>query len=92
MFGEALHKTVFDKAAAYLFHLVQNHPFNDGNKRTGALTAIIFLELNGVNVTFAEDEYEDFVVEVAKGKRNKAEIAYFLQHGEVIVFSTQDES
>ena len=36
MFGEYLHKTIFDKASAYLFHIVQNHPFNDGNKKTGA--------------------------------------------------------
>jgi len=49
-FGEYLHKTIYDKAAAYLFHLVQNHPFLDGNKRTGAFTAILFLEENGVQI------------------------------------------
>lgn len=43
-FGDVyLHTSLFEMAAAYLFHLVQNHPFNDGNKRTGAVTAIIFL-------------------------------------------------
>jgi death-on-curing protein len=51
MFGEYLHKTIYDKAAAYLFHIVQNHPFNDGNKRTGALTTILFLEENGIKVS-----------------------------------------
>ena len=34
--GEFLHEDLFEKAAAYLFHIVQNHPFMDGNKRTGA--------------------------------------------------------
>src|SRR5437868_3216915 len=70
MFGEYLHKTIYDKAAAYLFHLVQNHPFYDGNKRTGALTAILFLEENGVEITFSDDDYEDFVLEIAQGNKN----------------------
>lgn len=81
MFGEYLHKTIYDKAAAYLFHIVQNHPFNDGNKRTGALTTILFLEENGVKIAFSDHDYEEFVVSVAQGQKNKEEIAYFLKHG-----------
>lgn len=81
MFGEYLHKTIYDKAAAYLFHMVQNHPFNDGNKRTGALTTILFLEENGIKITFSDHDYEEFVVSVAQGQKNKKEIAYFLKHG-----------
>lgn len=81
MFGEHLHKTIYDKAAAYLFHIVQNHPFNDGNKRTGALTTILFLEENGIKIVFTDDDYEEFVVAVAQGDKNKEDIAYFLKHG-----------
>lgn len=81
MFGEHLHKTIYDKAAAYLFHIVQNHPFNDGNKRTGALTTILFLEENGVKIVFSDHDYEEFVVKVAQGQKKKEEIAYFLRHG-----------
>lgn len=81
MFGEYLHKTIYDKAAAYLFHIVQNHPFNDGNKRTGALTTILFLEENGVKIAFSDKGYEEFVVSVAQGQKNKERIAYFLKHG-----------
>jgi len=81
MFGEYLHKTIYDKAAAYLFHIVQNHPFNDGNKRTGALTTIFFLEENGVKIAFSDKDYEEFVVNVAQGQKSKEEIAYFLKHG-----------
>lgn len=44
-------------------------------------TAILFLELNDIKATFAEDLYEDLVVEIAKGNYNKGEIAYFLEHG-----------
>lgn len=81
MFGEYLHKTIYDKAAAYLFHIVQNHPFNDGNKRTGALTTILFLEENGIKIAFSDKNYEEFVVSVAQGEKNKEEIAYFLKLG-----------
>jgi death-on-curing protein len=43
--GEFLHRDLFEMAAAYLYHIVQNHPFIDGNKRTGAAAAIIFLSM-----------------------------------------------
>jgi death-on-curing protein len=81
MFGAHLHKTIYDKASAYLFHIVQNHPFNDGNKRTGAITTILFLEENGIEIIFTDNDFEEFVILVAQGKRNKEEISYFLEHG-----------
>ena len=80
-FGEMAYKTLYDQAAAYLYHIVMNHPFNDGNKRTGALTAILFLEENGVRINFSDKEYENLVVEVAQGKKTKEEIASFLEDG-----------
>lgn len=81
MFGEYLHKTIYDKASAYLFHIVQNHPFNDGNKRTGALTTILFLEGNGIKIVFSDRDYEELVVNVAQGQKSKEAIAYFLKYG-----------
>lgn len=80
MFGEYLHKTIYDKAAAYLFHIVQNHPFNDGNKRTGSLTAVMFLFSNGVEVNINQYDYINFVVEVAKGKKDKGQIAQYFEN------------
>lgn len=80
-FGEMTHKTIYDQAAAYLYHIVMNHPFNDGNKRTGALTAILFLEENGVRISFSDKEYENLVVEVAQGLKTKEKIASFLKNG-----------
>ena len=44
--GKDLHRTVSDKTAAYLFHLIQNHPFVDGNKRTASMVALIFFVSN----------------------------------------------
>ena len=80
-FGEMTHKTIYDKAAAYLYHIVMNHPFNDGNKRAGALTAILFLEENDAQINFSDKEYENLVVEVAQGLKTKEEIASFLKSG-----------
>ena len=48
--GEYLHADLFEMAAAYLFHIVQNHPFLDGNKRAGAVAALVFLDVNGVEI------------------------------------------
>jgi death on curing protein len=73
--GAWLHGSLEEMAAAYLFHLCQNHPFVDGNKRTGAITAIVFLLLNGLRPTFTEDELVELTLAVAAGRRTKAEAA-----------------
>src|SRR5438046_3544091 len=54
--GEFLHTSIPSMAAAYLFHLCQNHPFIDGNKRVGANAAITFLLMNNEAPTFDEEE------------------------------------
>ena len=54
-------------AAAYLFHLCQNHAFIDGNKRAGANAAITFLLMNNWEPTFTEEELVDLVLSVASG-------------------------
>src|SRR5208282_4208704 len=69
--GEYLHPTVAAMAAAYLFHITQNHPFIDGNKRTGANAAITFLLLNGYEPTFTEDELVELVLGVASSRLSK---------------------
>ncbi|HXN47465.1 MAG TPA: type II toxin-antitoxin system death-on-curing family toxin [Bryobacteraceae bacterium] len=69
--GEFLHGSVPAMAAAYLFHLCQNHPFLDGNKRAGANAAITFLLMNDWEPTFDEEELVDLVLSVASGGLNK---------------------
>ncbi len=66
-------------AAAYLFHLVQNHPFIDGNKRVGAVAANVFLFVNVIHFAPSEDEYAAFVLAVASGQIKKPAIAEFLR-------------
>ena len=58
-------------AAAYLFHLCQNHAFIDGNKRVGANAAITFLLMNNWEPTFDEEELADVVLSVASGELGK---------------------
>jgi death-on-curing protein len=77
--GQHLHTDVCEMAAAYLFHLVQNHPFIDGNKRAGAVAADVFLALNDVRLTASEDDYADLVLSVACGETSKSAAAEFIR-------------
>jgi death-on-curing protein len=81
LFGQEMYPTVFEKAAAYLYHLTCNHPFNDANKRTALGVTIIFLALNNEPMFFHIEELEWLVVEVAKGTETKERIATFLRTG-----------
>lgn len=83
-FGETyFHDNLYLMAAAYLFHLVRNHPFLDGNKRTGAVAAFDFLQINGIDLRADEDEFERLVLEVAEGKTDKEKIAEFFRQNSV---------
>jgi len=77
--GQFLHKDVFEMAAAYLYHIVQNHPFIDGNKRAGAAAAIIFLAINDVTIEADEEGIVSLTLAVAEGKAGKQEIAEFFR-------------
>jgi len=77
--GQFLHGDVFEMAAAYLFHIVQNHAVVDGNKRVGAVAALVFLLLNDRDTTATAAELESLVLAVAQGQRTKMEIAQFFR-------------
>jgi death-on-curing protein len=77
--GHYLHGDLFEMASAYLFHLVLNHPFLDGNKRVGAAAALSFLVMNGVETKIPNQALVEMVLEVAKGKMDKPAIAEFLR-------------
>lgn len=77
--GNYLHPSIPEMAAAYLFHLAENHPFLDGNKRVGAMAALVFLELNEYDFAAANDEYTRFVMQVAEGNLLKSEVSLFFQ-------------
>jgi|SRR5208282_5620659 len=73
--GKYLHKDLFEQASAYAFHICQNHPFIDGNKRTGLAAALVFLSLNGIELDDPDEELYKLMMKVANGKATKAEIA-----------------
>src|SRR5947207_15329786 len=77
--GDFLHPTIFHMAAAYGFHLCQNHPFLDGNKRTAGMVMFTFLKLNGLEPIVAEFDYYVKMMEVATGQLSKEELAVWLQ-------------
>lgn len=63
--GKYLRQSIFDKAAAYLFHLCQNHPFIDGNKQVAVVSSLTFLLMNDYEIDYNEDELENLVFSIA---------------------------
>lgn len=79
VFGTELYETLFDKAAALCRGIIADHPFVDGNKRTGIMTALIFLERNGVTAKLSNQELEDFAVQVATERLDVPAISAWLK-------------
>ena len=77
--GQFLHSTIFEMAAAYGFHLCQNHPFIDGNKRTAGMAMFTFLQLNGLEPIASEADYYATMMAVASGQIGKEELAAWAQ-------------
>lgn len=80
---EYLHESLPEMAAASLFHLVRNHPFVDGNKRTGLAAAIAFLGLNGLWLDADPGELAEQVLGVARGTSTKADLAVYVRQNVV---------
>jgi death on curing protein len=77
--GRFLHTDIYEMAGAYLFHLVRNHPFVDGNKRVGAVAALVFLDLNGLDFNAPEEDFAEMVLAVARGELAKADVTVFIR-------------
>jgi death-on-curing protein len=77
--GKYLHAGPFEMAAAYAFHIAENHPFVDGNKRTALNAAIVFLGLNGVDVVDDEGHLYDAMMGLATGELGKGQMAALLE-------------
>ena len=73
--GNYLHKDLYEQGAAYAFHICQNHPFIDGNKRTALATALVFLSLNGIELEDPNEELYDLMMDVAGKSKPKPDIA-----------------
>jgi death-on-curing protein len=77
--GQMLHADIYEMAAAYLFHIVKNHPFIDGNKRAGLATALTFLQLHNLEVIDPETKLYDITIAVAESRIGKPEVAAFFR-------------
>jgi death-on-curing protein len=74
-----LHADIYEMAAAYVFHICQNQPFIDGNKRTALASALVFLELNGTSIPDPRGKLYNAMINLATGKINKSEFAKLLR-------------
>jgi death on curing protein len=77
--GDYLHPTIFDMAAAYAFHLAENQPFVDGNKRAALGAALVFLMLNDIDVDDPEERLYEAMIEIARHSMNKKGLAELLR-------------
>jgi death-on-curing protein len=77
--GADLYPTLVDKAAALGYALIKNHPFLDGNKRTGHAAMEVFLVLNGYEIRAAVDEQEHVILQVAASEIDREEFTAWLR-------------
>lgn len=77
--GRDLYPTIFHKAASLMHSLIKNHPFVDGNKRTGIYSAMTFLELNGHRLKAGQEEVVKFALSVDLENPKIEEIAAWLK-------------
>ena len=75
--GDYLHKTIPEMAAAYAYHICQNHPFIDGNKRVALACSLVFLDINGYKFNCNDETLYDEIMGVAKGEIKKEELMLF---------------
>jgi death-on-curing protein len=77
--GVDLYPDLWTRAGALMQSLIQNHPFVDGNKRTGLVATGILLERNGYRLTAGNEQVFEFTMRVARGDANHEEIARWLK-------------
>jgi death-on-curing protein len=77
--GKFLHKTVPTMAAAYAFHICQNHPFIDGNKRVALASSLVFLDINQYTFNCKNEILYTEIMGTAKGEIKKEELIKFYE-------------
>ena len=77
--GRFLHGDLAAMAVAYLFHIAQNHPFVDGNKRAAVMAALVFLHINGIEKLPAPQALEITTRQVAAGELSKDALTQWLR-------------
>ena len=79
--GEELYPSIQAKAAQLCFGLVRNHPMLDGNKRLGTHVMLVFLALNGYELSYTQQELSDTILALASGKIDvKVFMQWIIEH------------
>ncbi len=79
VFGEYLHQDIFEMASAYGYHLCQNHPFIDGNKRVAFVVMDTFLRINGWEIAAEDRAIYSLMINLAGGQIDKSQLAQWLR-------------
>ena len=81
LFGEPIYPEVYHKAGVYLFNIISNHIFTDGNKRTGLDACILFLDFNGYQLceTVSNEILTDFILSIASGQQSLEAVQNWLK-------------
>jgi death-on-curing protein len=77
--GHYLHETIPAMAAAYAFHICQNHPFIDGNKRVALASSLVFLDINGYEFTCDDETLYNEIMNIAKSEIQKEALISFYE-------------
>lgn len=77
--GKFLHKDIFEMAAAYGFHICNNHAFIDGNKRLALVAIDVFLQINGWELIANEKDTYMTIMQLASGKLTKQELSAWIR-------------
>ena len=85
LFGEPMYKEIYHKAGVYLFNIISNHIFTDGNKRTGLDACILFLEFNGhqLNKNVTNELLTNFILSVASGEQTLEKVQVWLKENSI---------
>ncbi|MCE5317303.1 MAG: type II toxin-antitoxin system death-on-curing family toxin [Parachlamydia sp.] len=75
IYGQEMYRTLSEKGAVYVYHLIKNHPFQDGNKRTAYASLALFYEINGLVIKEHErNKIEEICLLVANGAMSKEDL------------------
>ena len=69
-----LFPSIIDKATRLAYGLIKNHPFVDGNKRIATHAMLIFLSLNGIKLSYEDEEFIDIILKVASSHSNESDL------------------
>lgn len=78
--GEYLHNGLFEMSAAYAFHIAENQPYLDGNKRTALVSALVFLDLNGFEILDEDMKLYDAMISIANKEMDKYDLAELMKN------------